>query len=182
MKFEKSDNSGNSGKTSHRLVTDQGLTESRRTFLKTVSVMAIGAAGATMLTALPGCKSPTDETPTPAPSTGNKVSFTLASEPDLGTVGGFIRLVFDGNNGGNEVIVERLAATGTSAFRTMSVVCTHQGCAVGNPSGGSVLCPCHGSRFGAAASNFAAVINGPATTPLQTFATTFDGTKITITF
>jgi len=159
-----------------------GRGDSRRRFLKTVSAIAIGATGASMIAALPGCKSPDDSGPEQTPTTGQKVTLALASEASLATVGGFIRRAFGTNNGGKDVIVVRLAATGTAAFKTMSVICTHQGCAVNSPTNGVIGCPCHGSTFGASASNFATVLGGPATTPLQTYATTFDGTIITITF
>ncbi len=48
-------------------------------------------------------------------------------------------------------------------FRAFSAKCTHQGCTVASVSGGTINCPCHGSKF-----NFStgAVAQGPAGKPL----------------
>ncbi|MFC6936192.1 Rieske (2Fe-2S) protein [Actinomadura yumaensis] len=32
-------------------------------------------------------------------------------------------------------------------FKAFSATCTHRGCAVGSVSGGTINCPCHGSKF-----------------------------------
>ena len=118
----------------------------------------------------------------PSPATGQKVTLTLANESALQSVGGSIRRTFDRNNAGNAVLVVRVSQNGATAFKTMSVVCTHAGCAVNNPAAGQVSCPCHGSTFSAQAGNFAANLSGPAPSPLQTFPTSFDGSLITISF
>jgi Rieske Fe-S protein len=51
----------------------------------------------------------------------------------------------------------------------MSIRCTHQGCAV-SPSGSTLYCPCHGSRF----DSTGAVLQGPARTPLTHYAVLVD--------
>lgn len=48
-------------------------------------------------------------------------------------------------------------------FRAFSAVCTHRGCAVGSVSGGTINCPCHGSKFKISDASVAA---GPAKKPL----------------
>ncbi|MET8146140.1 Rieske (2Fe-2S) protein [Sphaerisporangium sp. NPDC005288] len=48
-------------------------------------------------------------------------------------------------------------------FRAFSAKCTHQGCAVASVSGGTINCPCHGSRFSISTG---AVARGPADRPL----------------
>lgn len=48
-------------------------------------------------------------------------------------------------------------------FRAFSATCTHQGCAVGDVSEGTINCPCHGSKFAVADG---AVVDGPANDPL----------------
>ncbi|WP_373864756.1 QcrA and Rieske domain-containing protein [Nocardia pseudovaccinii] len=47
-------------------------------------------------------------------------------------------------------------------YQAFSVICTHAGCAVNTISGGTINCPCHGSRFNLDGS----VATGPATQPL----------------
>ena len=44
-------------------------------------------------------------------------------------------------------------------FRCFTAVCTHQGCLVSDVEGGTINCPCHGSRFSIADGS---VANGPA--------------------
>jgi len=159
---------------------EQSLEISRRNFLKKVSVGMAAIGGTMWLSSLEACN-PASNGVAPEPLTGQKVKLILANEPALQNVGGFIQRSFGNNtNGNNPVIVVRTAANGAGAFQTMSVICTHAGCAVSNPSVGQVYCPCHGSVFSAQAGNFAAVLGGPAPSALQTFATTFDGTTITI--
>jgi Rieske Fe-S protein len=155
---------------------------SRRRFMKIFAFGATTAGGAILLTTLESC-SKKDDGPTAAKSTGQSATLVLANETALQSVGGFIRRAFGSNaNGGKDVIVMRVADSGTNAFATASTVCTHQGCSVDSPSSGSINCPCHGSIFGGSSSNFGQRISGPAPSSLQTFATTFDGTTITITF
>lgn len=169
-------------------VRSQSSTESigevsRREFLKVLTAggasLACGSALATFIVA---CGGSSDNATQPPPQTGAQEQITLASAPQLQNVGGFLRRSFAGRNNGREVLIVRVAQSGNDAFRTASVVCTHQGCNVENPQGASVTCLCHGSRFSLAASNFGAVQNGPAASPLPTFPTSFDGTTITITF
>jgi Rieske Fe-S protein len=154
---------------------------SRRSFLRVATITTATAGGGALLTILQGCSK--DNSNPVNTNTGFVATLTLANEAALQNVGGFIRRNFGSSaNGGNDVIVIRLAASGTDAFGTASVICTHQGCAVNNPSGNTITCPCHGSIYGAQKSDFPNVIQGPAPRPLPTFATTFDGTTITITF
>jgi Rieske Fe-S protein len=136
-----------------------------------------------LFTILQGCSKDNSNPVNNPPNTGFVATLTLANEAALQTVGGFIKRNFGSSaNGGDDVIVMRFSTGGTDAFGTASVICTHQGCTVNNPSGGTINCPCHGSVFGAQKSDFGNVIQGPASKALPTFSTTFDGTTITITF
>jgi cytochrome b6-f complex iron-sulfur subunit len=70
-----------------------------------------------------------------------------------------------------------LARTNASAFTAVTADCTHESCTITGFDNAEYVCPCHGSRF----TTSGTVINGPAQRPLQQFATTFDGTVLTVT-
>ncbi|WP_424888779.1 Rieske (2Fe-2S) protein [Streptomyces sp. XH2] len=68
--------------------------------------------------------------------------------------------------GGGKVFPDRKVVVTQPAkgeFKAFSAVCTHQGCLVKDVSGGTINCPCHGSRFGIADGS---VQGGPAQRPL----------------
>ncbi len=60
---------------------------------------------------------------------------------------------------------ERVVVTqpARDTYRAFSAVCTHVGCILNRISDGTIICPCHGSRFKIADG---AVVTGPAPTPL----------------
>ena len=60
-------------------------------------------------------------------------------------------------------------------FHAFSAVCTHAGCTVGSVSGGTINCPCHGSRFNITNGS---VVNGPAASPLASVSIKVQGTSI----
>jgi Rieske Fe-S protein len=60
----------------------------------------------------------------------------------------------------DNVVLVKDASGGVKGF---SAVCTHQGCTVSDISGGTINCPCHGSKFDA---KTGAVVQGPASAPL----------------
>jgi len=59
-------------------------------------------------------------------------------------------------------------------FKGFSAVCTHTGCLINEVAGGTINCPCHGSKF----SFDGEVLNGPATRPLNAEAITVQGDSI----
>ena len=69
------------------------------------------------------------------------------------------------------VITQPTAGT----FEAFTAVCTHLGCLVGTVSGGTINCPCHGSKFSIANGS---VVNGPAASPLAAVSITVQGTSI----
>ena len=74
-------------------------------------------------------------------------------------------------SGKNIVITQPQAGT----FKAFTAVCTHQGCIVNSVSGGTINCPCHGSKFSI---KDGSVVNGPATSPLAAVAIKVEGTSI----
>lgn len=62
-------------------------------------------------------------------------------------------------------------------FKAFTAVCTHQQCLVGEVSGGTINCPCHGSRFSIEDGSVAA---GPAPSPLGAVDLTVTGDRIVV--
>jgi cytochrome b6-f complex iron-sulfur subunit len=69
-----------------------------------------------------------------------------------------------------------VARTAQSACTAVTAVCTHEGCAVTGFANSRYVCPCHGSEF----STSGAVVQGPASSSLRQFPTTFDNNVVTI--
>ena len=73
---------------------------------------------------------------------------------------------------GEKVVVVQPAQ---GQFEAFSATCTHRGCTVGSVSGGTINCPCHGSKFKIADGS---VASPPATRPLPEKQITVQGDKI----
>jgi Rieske Fe-S protein len=74
-------------------------------------------------------------------------------------------------DGKNIVLTQPQAGT----FKAFTAVCTHQGCIVSTVSGGTINCPCHGSKFSI---KDGSVVNGPATSPLAAVGIRVEGNSI----
>ncbi|GCE44812.1 Rieske (2Fe-2S) protein [Rhodococcus sp. USK10] len=61
-------------------------------------------------------------------------------------------------------------------FRGFSSTCTHLGCTVSDVSGGTINCPCHGSKFNLDGS----VHNGPASVPLAPRSVSVQGDSVVV--
>jgi Rieske Fe-S protein len=97
--------------------------------------------------------------------TGSAGATVLTTTADVPVGGGQILP-------GPKVVVTQPTA---GSFKAFTAVCTHQGCTVGTVSGGTIQCPCHGSRFSI---KDGSVVNGPATRPLAAIAIKVVGTSI----
>jgi Rieske Fe-S protein len=62
-------------------------------------------------------------------------------------------------------------------FQAFSAVCTHQGCLVDTISGGTINCPCHGSKYKITDGS---VVKGPATRPLAPKSVDVQGDSVVV--
>lgn len=110
-------------------------------------------------------------------SSDSSYEFNVSTEAILAVEGGAIMKSLGEVNAGKPVIIIR---SGEKTFVVLSSVCTHQGCQVSLPNslGGDLVCGCHNSIF---SSTDGSVKQGPATDPLQRFATSFDSGKNILT-
>ncbi len=106
--------------------------------------------------------------PSPAgagPSAGAHGSAFLAKTTDIPVGGGKILTDL------KIVITQPQAGT----FHAFTAICTHQGCIVNAVSGGTINCPCHGSRYSIVNGS---VVRGPAPLPLAAVSILVQGTSI----
>ncbi|MFB4302957.1 Rieske (2Fe-2S) protein [Actinomadura sp. NTSP31] len=98
---------------------------------------------------------------------GGGAGAVLASAGDIPVGGG---KVFE-----SEKVVVTQPAQGE--FKAFSATCTHRGCTVGSVSGGTINCPCHGSKFKISDGS---VANPPADKPLAEKKISVQGGKISL--
>jgi Rieske Fe-S protein len=80
--------------------------------------------------------------------------------------------------GGGKILADRkivITQPRAGSFGAFTAVCTHLGCTVGTVAGGTINCPCHGSKFSITDGS---VVNGPATSPLAPVSIKVQGTSI----
>jgi Rieske Fe-S protein len=129
----------------------------RRTVLK--GAVAAGAAAAAA-PALASCS--------PSAASGTTQAQTVSvKESDVPVGGGVVE------PGVNVLVVQPT----TGVYRAYSAICPHQGCTVGAPSGGLIVCPCHGSTFRVSDGS---VVNGPATQGLMPLTATVKGGSVVV--
>lgn len=105
-----------------------------------------------------------------APVSGGAVRLDVSATPALATAGS--AALIDTSSG--SFLVSRDTA---DAFTALTAVCTHESCIVTGFQDQRYVCPCHGSQYTTSGS----VTKGPAPRALKQFATSFDGTTLTIT-
>ena len=122
------------------------------------------AGGAAAAVALVACGDGVVSAPGTRPGGSiTPVTLTVASVPELATVGVLVRVGAD-----QMIAVKR---TGTDTFVAFDMRCTHEGCLVDiQATPQRFVCPCHQSRF----TSDGAVINGPATRPLVQLNATYN--------
>jgi Rieske Fe-S protein len=80
--------------------------------------------------------------------------------------------------GGGKILADKkivITQPKAGSFDAFTAVCTHQGCIVGSVTGGTINCPCHGSKFSITNGS---VVNGPASSPLAPVSIKVQGTSI----
>ncbi len=142
--------------------------EQRREFLKSASsALGIAACGAFFL----ACenttvKDPIDNTPNDAVTFNISVDTALLA---LSTINASAQKIVPGYNSGTPIIFIR---TSESEIKAYSTACTHNGLPINETlENGKIYCSWHGSEFDPLTGN---VVQGPATSPLVKFTTTFD--------
>lgn len=141
----------------------------------------LGAGGAGMAAVLTACSGYGD----PAADGASVAAAPASSAPagsgaDSGAAAGAAALTktADIPEGGGKVFKDqKVVVTQPAAgqFKAFTSVCPHQGCDVATVSGGTINCPCHGSKFSI---EDGSVTDGPAPEPLAEKKITVDGGKI----
>ncbi|MBO1337292.1 Rieske (2Fe-2S) protein [Streptomyces sp. VRA16 Mangrove soil] len=138
-----------------------GVAPSRRTV-----VAAVGAAG--LAAALTACGSSDDG--------GGSEPAGNASAAG----GGALAKTADIPEGGGKIFADQgvvVTQPTKGQFKAFSSTCTHQGCKVSKIEGGTIDCPCHGSKFSI---EDGSVKHPPATQPLPAKQITVSGDSISL--
>jgi Rieske Fe-S protein len=150
-------------------------------------VLTVAAAGAAA--ALGGCASYGGQQAPAAPASSAPASSAPASPASSGAadaaspaaaagpVAGIAALADIPVGGGKVFAAQSIVITQPAAgtVKAFSTVCTHAGCAVNDVSGGTINCPCHGSKYAIADGS---VTGGPAPRPLPPIAVTVKGGQV----
>jgi Rieske Fe-S protein len=117
-------------------------------------------------------------TSSPQPSSGQPASDQPSSpQPGSGQAPS-LALISDVPAGGGKILADKkivITQPRAGSFQAFSAVCTHLGCTVSSVSGGTINCPCHGSKF--SVSN-GSVVAGPAPSALAPVSIKVQGSSI----
>lgn len=155
---------------------------SRRSVLQGAAKLSGLALAAPVLAAC-GSSSSKGSTPAAGASSPAGAPTSAAAPSDAGSssaAGGGLASTADIPVGGGKIFSDaRIVVTQPTAgqYKAFSATCTHQGCTVGEITGGDIVCPCHGSRYSI---KDGSVVNGPATQPLAAKTVTVQGTEISV--
>jgi Rieske Fe-S protein len=112
-------------------------------------------------------------------SSGGSGSSTSGAQPSAPAAKGLGKTSAIPVGGGKVFEAEKVVVTQPKAgeFHAFSAVCTHMGCTVGAVSGGTINCPCHGSKYKI---TDASVVAGPAPQPLPAKKIKVQGGEISL--
>jgi nitrite reductase/ring-hydroxylating ferredoxin subunit len=140
-----------------------------------------GAGAVGLTAALTGCAAYGDtgtDTAAPAPADNDTAAGGATGAGGAPAGGGGFAKTSDIPVGGGKIFEDqKIVVTQPTAgqFKCFTAVCTHAGCVVGDVSGGTINCPCHGSKFKVADGS---VANGPAAKALKAVAIKVTGDAI----
>ncbi|GLW08364.1 iron-sulfur protein [Microtetraspora sp. NBRC 13810] len=141
----------------------------------------LGAGGVGLVAVLAACGSGGTDTAAPASSAPAPASSAAPEQSAAGggDSAGFAKTADIPEGGGKIFADQKLVVTQPAAgqFKAFSSTCTHQGCTVGDVSGGTINCPCHGSKFSITDGS---VKGGPAPRPLPETQIKVDGDAISL--
>src|SRR6516225_2700909 len=145
----------------------------------------LACAGAACAAALAGCSKYNSNNggiagSPPAPATSSSAAQAAPAGSGSGAAAGPAALASTADipvGGGKILAAKQIVITQPKSgeFHGFSAVCTHAGCTVGSVSGGTINCPCHGSRFNITNGS---VVNGPAASPLPPVGIKVQGSSI----
>jgi Rieske Fe-S protein len=140
----------------------------------------LAGAGAACVAALAGCETYNSNSGglAGAPPAQSSSAAAGAASSGNGNAPAVLATTSDVPVGGGTILTDkRIVITQPHAgtFDAFTAVCTHEGCIVTTVSGGTINCPCHGSKFSI---DNGSVVNGPATRPLAPISIKVQGTSI----
>ena len=112
------------------------------------------------------------------PASGRPASGQPSSSQPASGQPPSLALTSDVPVGGGKILADKkivITQPRAGSFQAFTAVCTHQGCTVSSVSGGTVNCPCHGSKFSIANGS---VVAGPAPSALAPVSIKVQGTSI----
>ncbi|CAL9317803.1 Rieske (2Fe-2S) protein [Streptomyces sp. SudanB182_2057] len=140
----------------------------RRTVLATsagaLALGCVGCGGDSGASTAP--QPPTAPASPPSPAAEGGAGETSPAAREAAPAGAPLARTADIPEGGGKVFEDRkivVTQPEKGRFKAFSAVCTHQGCTVTQVTDGTILCPCHSSRFRITDGSVTA---GPATRPL----------------
>ncbi|GAA5067934.1 nitrite reductase/ring-hydroxylating ferredoxin subunit [Thermocatellispora tengchongensis] len=145
-------------------------------------IMGVGAGGLAAVLAACGGSGETTAAPAGDGQSSAPAAETSApaAESSAPAADGALAATADIPEGGGKIFeAQKVVVTQPSAgqFKAFNAMCTHKGCPVGSVEGGSIVCPCHNSKFSISDGS---VQGGPATQPLAEVKINVSGDQITL--
>jgi Rieske Fe-S protein len=112
------------------------------------------------------------------PASGHPASGQSSSPQPATDQPPSLALTSDVPAGGGKILADKkivITQPRAGSFEAFTAVCTHQGCTVSSVSGGTINCPCHGSKFSITNGS---VVGGPAPSALAPVSIKVQGTSI----